>query len=229
MPGAIVDEVEVIIEDVGGGGGGKPPARDGGDDGDRDKRRRDDGGDGSPPNPRRYQTAITLGIVSILMFFMALASAFIVRKAGSQDWVPLRIPVVLWVNTTVLLASSAVVELARHRMDDFQPIAFRRMWHLALGLGLLFLLGQFVAWRQLASEGVFIASNPASSFFYILTGAHAAHLAGGLAAMVYVTKRNFARTRLTQRTAVQVTAYFWHFLDALWVFVLVLLYLGSST
>jgi cytochrome c oxidase subunit III len=163
------------------------------------------------------------------MFFMALASAFIVRKGASHDWVPIHIPPILWLNTVVLLTSSAAIEAARRKMDSFELRGFRRFWGLALVLGLLFLAGQFFAWRQLASQGIFLATNPASSFFYILTGAHAAHLLAGIAAMVYVSQRNFSRTRLTQRTAAQVTAYFWHFLDALWVFVLVLLYLGSST
>lgn len=228
MPGGVaVEEVEIIIED-GGGGGGKPPVRDGGDDGNRDRRRR--GGDGDPsPNPRRYHTAITLAIVSILMFFMALASAFIVRKGTGHDWVAIRIPGILWLNTVVLLVSSAAIEAARRKMDAFDPRGFRRFWSLGLGLGLLFLVGQFVAWRQLASQGVFIATNPGSSFFYILTGAHAAHLIAGIGAIIYVSERDFARTRLSQRTAAQVTAYLWHFLDALWVFVLLLLYLGSNT
>ena len=104
----VVDDIELIIEDIGGGGGNHPPA--GGDGGDGDKRRRP-----GPSSPRRYYTGIALAIVSILMFFMALASAYIIRKAGN-DWVPVHLPAVLWVNTVALLASSGTMELARRRL-----------------------------------------------------------------------------------------------------------------
>src|ERR1700728_4035140 len=108
MPGTTIEEIELIIEKKGGGGGGSaPPAGGNGGGGDDGKKR---------PNrrvsPGRYYTGIAIGIISVLMFFMALASAFLVRKGG-QDWVPVHIPALLWVNTLVLLASSGMMELAR--------------------------------------------------------------------------------------------------------------------
>src|SRR6266481_3506753 len=112
MPGttAFPDE-EIIIEDIGGGGGGPPPPPGGGDDGDgggddRNRRRK------WTPSPKRYSTAITIGIVSILMFFMALASAFIVLRRSSDLWVTVHLPRILWANTCVLLASSFTLESA---------------------------------------------------------------------------------------------------------------------
>ena len=121
MPGTrVVDDIELIIEDIGGGGGNRPPA--GGDGGDGDKRRRP-----GPTSPRRYYTAIALAIVSILMFFMALASAYIIRKASS-DWVPVRLPAVLWANTLALLASSATMELARRNLATGNVKRFRALW-----------------------------------------------------------------------------------------------------
>jgi cytochrome c oxidase subunit 3 len=222
-------EIELIIEGIGGGGGrGKPPAggSDGGDNG--------PGGQGgnkrrpsSPPSSRRYYTGMALAIVSILMFFMALASAFLVRRGTSLDWVPVHLPPVLLVNTLILLASSGTLELARRRLTRSDLNGFRTLWSVTTALGLLFLLGQLIAWRQLVAAGVFIASNPASSFFYIFTGLHALHLFGGVGALSYVSLRRFEIAKVSRSVAAEVTSYYWHFMDALWVFLLALLYLGK--
>ncbi len=226
MPGTTaVPDIEVIIEDGGGGGGGGPtPPPGGGDDGDDGKRRRP----GGRPSPNRYYTGIALGIVSILMFFMALASAFLVRRGTSGDWIPVHLPAVLWLNTLALIASSFTLERARRSLSRLDVSGFRKLWALTTGLGALFLIGQLVAWRQLVTQGVFMASNPASSFFYIFTAAHGVHLLGGVAALVYVLVRKFDNKRsIALPTAAEVASYYWHFMDGLWVFLLALLYLGK--
>jgi cytochrome c oxidase subunit III len=214
-------DIDVIEKRNGGGSGNLPPVRGhggGGDDGKNQPRRR--------PSPNRYYTGIAIGIVSVLMFFMALASAFLVRKGGA-DWVPVHIPALLWFNTLVLLASSVTLETARKHLADGDTRDFRRFWLVSTVLGVAFLLGQVLAWRILVSQGVYLSSNPASSFFYIFTGAHAVHLLGGVGALIYVAVRNFDVARISRTVAADITAYFWHFLDALWLFLLLILYLGK--
>jgi cytochrome c oxidase subunit 3 len=223
MPGSTATpEIELIIEKKtsDGGGGILPPTgrNGGGDDGKRPRRENS--------SPKRYYTGMALGIVSILMFFMALASAFLVRK-GNGNWIPVHIPTLMWINTVVLLASSATLELARHRLAQGRLSDYKNLWLLTAILGAGFLVGQIVAWRQLVAEGIYLASNPASSFFYIFTGAHALHLFGGVAALIYVAKRNFDQAQVTRSVAAEVTSYYWHFMDALWLFLLTLLYLGK--
>ena len=138
MPGTdVLDEIDLVVEDTGRGGGGKPPDRDdhrggGGDDANFRPRR---------PNPsqssqRRYQTTILLGMVSICMFFMALAAAFLVRRTG-KDWINFKLPAIIWINTIVLLTSSLTVDLARRRLalndqSGFQDDVAR---HDSLGCG----------------------------------------------------------------------------------------------
>jgi cytochrome c oxidase subunit 3 len=222
MPGTTAfPDVEPVVEDIGGGGGPTPPA--GGGDGDDDGKHRRPG----TPSPNRYYTGITLGIVSILMFFMALASAFLVRRGTSGDWIPVHLPAVLWLNTLALIASSFTLERARRSLSRLDLSGFRKLWTVTTGLGGLFLIGQLVAWQQLVAEGVFMASNPASSFFYIFTAAHGVHLLGGIAALVYVLVRKFDNSGLRLPTAAEVVSYYWHFMDGLWVFLLALLYLGK--
>ena len=227
MPGttAFPDE-ELIVEDIGGGGGGPTPPPGGGDDGDgggddRNRRRK------WTPSPKRYSTAIAIGIVSILMFFMALASAFIVLRRGSDLWVTVHLPRILWANTCVLLASSFTLESARRRLFLADASGFRKFWLATTALGFLFVAGQLIAWRQLVAQGVYIASNQASSFFYIFTGAHAVHLLGGVGALLFVSLRKFEKTKISLPAAAEITSYYWHFMDGLWIFLLALLYLGK--
>ncbi|HXH66982.1 MAG TPA: cytochrome c oxidase subunit 3 [Candidatus Limnocylindrales bacterium] len=224
MPGSIATpESELIIEKKtsDGGGGNLPPAghNGGGDDGGKRPRR-------DNASPKRYYTGMVLGIVSILMFFMALAATFLVLRGG-RNWTPVHIPTVLWVNTLVLLASSATLELARQRLGQGRLAEYRNLWLLTTALGVGFLMGQIVAWRQLVAQGIYLANNTASSFFYIFTGLHALHLIGGVAALIFVARRNFDQAQVTRTVAAEVTSFYWHFMDALWLFLLALLYLGK--
>jgi cytochrome c oxidase subunit 3 len=223
MPGTTSQkDIELIIEPVGRGGGPAAPPAGGDDSGGNGGERRRPG----QPSPNRYYTGIAVAIVSILMFFMALASAFLLRKGSSTNWVAVRIPPLLWLNTLILLASSCTVELARKQLAIQNLSKFKRYWNLSTILGVLFLTGQLVVWRQLEAQGIYLASNPASSFFYIFTGAHALHLLGGVVALLYVATRNFDKAKVSRSVTAEVTSYYWHFLDALWIFLLLLLYVG---
>jgi cytochrome c oxidase subunit 3 len=215
MPGTVTDEIE-IVHSGGGGGNGKGSGPGGGGGG---------GADGAPAMPQRvYVTGMTIALGGILMFFMALTSAYIVRKGLSTDWRQLALPRVLWLNTVILLASSATIARARRQLSAADAAGFRYWWGVTTALGLLFLGGQLIAWRQLAGEGVYLASNPSSSFFYLLTAAHGVHLLGGVIALLAVMVR--ATKKLTRATAAEVVSIYWHFMDVLWVFLLLLLYLG---
>jgi cytochrome c oxidase subunit III len=223
MPGTSTPhEIELVSEKKNGGGGRElPPAGGNGGGGDDGKKRPN-----RPVSPSRYYTGIGIGIVSVLMFFMALASAFLVRRGG-PDWVPVHIPGLLWVNTIVLVTSSGTLELARKRLAQLDVSGFRRYWLVTTILGVVFLIGQVVAWRVLVKQGIYLASNPASSFFYIFTGAHAVHLLGGVGALIYAARRNYDAARITRTVAAEVTSYYWHFMDALWLFLLALMYMGK--
>lgn len=226
MPGTSAPpDIEIIIEDSRGGGGGGERPPDGGDDGDdsdfdRHRRRQ-------PASPRRFSTGIAIGMVSILMFFMALASAFLVLHHNSHVWVAVHLPRILWANTAVLMGSSFMLERARARLSLGDHRGFRKLWLVTTVLGFLFVAGQLVAWRELAAQGVYIASNQASSFFYIFTGAHGVHLLGGVAALLFVQLRNFEKSQISRLLAAEITSYYWHFMDGLWIFLFALLYLGK--
>jgi len=159
------------------------------------------------------------------MVFAALTSAFVVRRGLSDDWASMHKPGILWVNTAVLLASSVMLDLSRRALKAGDRSKFNLWWSAGTVLGILFLVGQAIAWRQLKDAGVFIASNPSSSFFYVLTASHAFHLLGGVAALVYVDIQAL-RLQLgpAKRTAIDITAIFWHFLDGIWLYLMILFY-----
>ncbi|HVH70195.1 MAG TPA: cytochrome c oxidase subunit 3, partial [Candidatus Dormibacteraeota bacterium] len=152
---------------------------------------------------------------------------FLVLHHGSKVWVAVELPKILWLNTAILLGSSFALERARLRLSLGDLGGFRKLWLLTTVMGFLFVAGQLVAWRQLVTEGVYIASNQASSFFYIFTGAHGVHLLGGVAALLFVLLRNFEKSQISVSLAAEITSYYWHFMDGLWIFLFVLLYLGK--
>jgi cytochrome c oxidase subunit 3 len=176
----------------------------------------------------RYRIGMWVALASILMMFTALSSAYIVRAASSSDWQPLRMPRILWLSTALILISSGTLEAARRNWKAAADN--KRRWLLAtVVLGLGFLGSQLLAWRQLVRQGVYVASNPHSSFFYLFTAAHGVHLLGGLLALTYLLLR--ARPSRSDQAALQksqagadaVTLY-WHFMDFLWIYLFVLLF-----
>jgi cytochrome c oxidase subunit 3 len=214
-------DTEIVVIDIGGGGGGIEPPAGGGGGGDSDK-----GGRPRKPPQGRYSTAITLGMISIFMFFLVPCTVFLVLEHTSKAWVPAHLPRILWLNTVILLTSSYTLQRARQRLLSADFSGFRKLWRATTVLGILFLGGQIIAWLQLVASGLYIASNQATSFFYIFTAAHAVHLVGGIAALLYVALRDFEKGKISRQTAVKITSYYWHFMDGLWVFLLLLLYFG---
>ena len=135
---------------------------------------------------RTYRLGMWFALTGIVMLFAAFTSALVVRKGMSFDWILFSVPRVLWLNTFVLVASSATLELSRRSLSAGAANEFIRWLSATVILGLGFLGGQLVAWRELASRGIYLATNPGSSFFYVLTAAHGIHLLGGVVALAYV-------------------------------------------
>lgn len=179
--------------------------------------------------PPPASTGIWVILAAIAMSFAALTSALVVRKGGATDWRHFALPSILYLNTLILLASSVSLEVARKRVASFMSagrtgVANPARWlYITLGLGLAFVAGQYIAWRELNAQGLYLATNPSSSFFYVFTAAHALHLIGGLGGLVRViAKLNSASLR---RTTLDATSRYWHFMDVLWVYLLLLLWM----
>ena len=164
-------------------------------------------------------------LAASVMVFVALTGAFVFRRGLSGDWASTPKPPILFPNTAVLLASSFALEVARRALKAGARPRFNAWWGGGALLGVLFLLGQALAWQQLKGRGIYVATSPSSSFFYVLTASHAFHLVGGVAALIYVAVRSLRPILGPVRcTIVDISAIFWHFLDGLWVYLMVLLY-----
>jgi cytochrome c oxidase subunit III len=179
-------------------------------------------------SPPPSSTAIWVVLFAITMMFAAFTSALIVRKGSSLDWRTFKLPSILFFNTLLLLASSVTLEVSRRRIAAFmggrksQVESPARWLYITLFLGLLFVAGQYVAWLRLSAKGLYLATNPSSSFFYVLTATHALHVLGGLGGLVHVI-RGLSKSTL-RRSTLDATARYWHFMDILWLYLLFLLW-----
>jgi cytochrome c oxidase subunit 3 len=189
----------------------------------------------APGSPAR--TGVWIGIAAISMAFAALTSAMMVRYGATPDWHGFTVPPILYFNTLVLLLSSGTMLLAHRRLDagweaaaDAPPGAITMTpgltWlGITMALGLLFVVGQVLAWRSLAAQGLFLATHPSSSFFYVFTALHAIHVLGGLGALGYLIYRVRSSGPYDDPPAgaAAATSLYWHFMDVLWLYLLVLL------
>jgi cytochrome c oxidase subunit III len=189
-----------------------------------------------PPRPERSETGVWIGVSAIMMTFAAFTSAMVVRQGASQDWMHFELPRVLYLNTFILLGSSLTLGIARWRFTSLATAlasgsslskklyADGIYWlYVTAGLGMLFVGGQLLAWRDLVRQGLLLATNPSSSFFYVFTALHALHLAGGIGGLFYII-RKLGKTNGTARTTgLGAVCVYWHFMDGLWVYLFVLL------
>ena len=179
------------------------------------------GGSGERADPRRIGLLAFLGTVTML--FVGFTSTYIVRES-SADWRPLAPPPVLYANTLILVASSFALERSRRLLRGWDLPGAQSWFSLTGALGVLFVLGQILTWRALGAQGVFLATNIHSSFFYLLTGLHGVHLLGGLVwfGVLYSSAKKLAITPGTDALALFAT--YWHFLAGLWLYLLFLLF-----
>jgi len=178
-------------------------------------------------HPQKF--ALWLFIVSIVMFFAALTSAYIVRK-GEGNWLEFELPMSFWANSIVILISSLTMHWA-YLLAKKNEV---KMLKVAMGitgfLGSIFLIGQFIAWGSLVNSGVFFTgptSNPSGSFLYVLTGMHWLHLISGVVFLMIVVFDVFRFKVHSKRILrIEMCATYWHFLDILWLYLFAFLLLN---
>jgi cytochrome c oxidase subunit 3 len=164
---------------------------------------------------------VFLAVVGCL--FALFTSAYFMRMAVS-DWQPLPLPRQLWLNTGVLVLSSIALQCASVAARRGQIDTVRLGLATAGLTALAFLIGQLMAWRQLTADGYFLTSNPANSFFYLITGMHGLHILGGLVGLGRTTMGAWKGARPERlRLGVELCAMYWHFLLFVWLAVFALL------
>ena len=177
------------------------------------------------------RTGIWVGLSAIAMMFAALTSALYVREGASTDWHHIVLPPILWFNTLALIASSIALEVARRRIGAFMRgqesnRSLPMLWlQITMLLGLVFVVGQYLAWLNLRAQGLYLPTNPNSSFFYVFTGVHVLHVLGGLGGLTRVMLKFRSATTPLRRSTLDATSYYWHFMGMLWIYLLFVLWM----
>jgi cytochrome c oxidase subunit 3 len=191
---------------------------------------------GTKPRPTPGSpSGIWVGIFAITMSFAAFTSALFVRQ-GSGDWIHVVLPRLIYANTGVLLLSSISLEMSRRAFAAAQDgargvheltssaLSTSLAWlGITLVLGFTFVAGQYLVWKELAAQGLYLATTSNSSFLYVLTVAHALHVLGGITGLLRLAVR-MTRKHITLRSrSVMNTAIYWHFMGVLWLYLLLVI------
>lgn len=174
-------------------------------------------------HPQKF--AMWLFIVSIVMIFAALSSAYIVRQADG-NWLVFELPNILWVNSGVIIISSIFMQWAylSAKKDNLEQVKLATTITAILGVG--FLVGQVYAWGDLVNNQVYLVGNPSGSFVYILTGLHGLHLISGIIFLLIVLVSTFKYKVHSQNIArIEICTTYWHFLGGLWLYLFIFLLL----
>jgi cytochrome c oxidase subunit 3 len=177
---------------------------------------------------RSYKLILLFAMVSMFMLFAGLTSAFVVSKSRA-DWLKdFQIPTAFYISTVVILCCSVTFHLAKKVIQKDNRNATTSFLLATLALGILFVILQFVGFRQIVDSGYYFtgsASSITSTFLYVVTILHLAHLAGGIISLLIIIYNHFKQKyNSTQTLGIELGAMYWHFLDFLWVYLFLFLY-----
>jgi cytochrome c oxidase subunit 3 len=169
-----------------------------------------------------------LGMASIVMMFVAFTSAYLVRQAAG-NWLEFALPRIFFVSTIVILISSVTLHLSYRSFVQENISVYRSLLVLSFLLGIAFIVLQYQGWMQLYSLGIDLKGNPSGGFLYVISGIHAVHVLGGLVAMFIALLSSFLlKKKISERRKInfELTLQYWHFVDLLWVYLLLFLYIS---
>ncbi|HCM74796.1 MAG TPA: cytochrome oxidase subunit III [Cytophagales bacterium] len=175
-------------------------------------------------HPKKF--AMWLFVASVGMLFAALTSAYIVRQAEG-NWLYFNLPATLYWTTAVILVSSVTMQMAYWAAKNDQLERVKSLVVITTGLGVVFLVGQLVAWKDLVAQNVYFVGNPSGSFLYVLTGLHGLHIVSALVYLIIVLVSAY-RFKIHSKSLAQIemcTTY-WHFLGGLWLYLFIFLLLN---
>ena len=204
----------------GGSAGGNDGNNDGGD---------DFFGEAGEYSSSKYRIAMWFLLLVIAMTFGGLVGAYIlISSNGVMEWTPFALPFQVWISTFLILASSVSHKISQKALNVGIQEKAKRWLLVTAVFGGMFISSQILAWLELVRRGVYVQSNPYAGFFYILTAVHAVHVVGGIAALGYLVLRTWQPTflfdELEKRKEISgVVGWYWHFMDGLWIFLLLLL------
>ena len=170
-------------------------------------------------HPHKFTLWVAIG--SIVMMFAGLTSAFIV-KSNQTNWTPVEIPFIFWISTAAIILSSLTIQLALRSFKQRQMSRFRSLVAVTLVLGISFVAMQWIGFNELWAQKVTFKGGNAGQFLYVIFGLHALHVIGGVIALLVMFVRAFTgKTKIYTAVPIEVAAIYWHFVDLLWVYLLI--------
>ena len=170
-----------------------------------------------------HKFTLWVGIGSILMMFAGLTSAYIVKR-NQANWVTFDLPWLFWYSTVTIIASSGTVYLALKAFKQRQMARYRKMMGSTVILGVLFIVLQTLGFQQLWAKGITLQANVSYSFLYVIVGLHAVHVISGVVALLVIFAKGFStKTRRYDSLPVELVSTYWHFVDILWIYLLIFL------
>ncbi len=211
-----------------GGGNGGDSKNDGGNDGEFQKNN-PFGDNLNDFKPETFRILTWFLLLIVFMTFGGLIGAYVVLATNkAMEWQPFSLPYQIWVSTALIIASTIAYEFSNRFLQAKNQAGSRSFLLIATALGGTFIASQILAWLQLVNRGVYVGGNPYAGLFYILTATHALHVVGGISALGYLVLKTKKPTALSEemlkrRTYSKVIGWYWHFMDALWLVLVLLL------
>lgn len=170
-----------------------------------------------------HKFTLWVGIGSLLMMFAGLTSAYIVKR-NQAGWQTFDLPRLFWYSTVAIIISSITIYLAEKAFKQREMAKYRKLLSATVILGVLFIVVQFFGFRQLNIQGLGLGKKGSVDFLYVIVGLHAAHVLGGLIALIILFAKAFSKkTRNYNSVPVELVSTYWHFVDILWVYLLIFL------
>ncbi len=170
-----------------------------------------------------HKFTLWVAIASILMMFAGLTSAYIVKR-NQANWFTFEIPMAFWYSTAVIILSSITIWRAEQKFKQREMAAYKSLLTVTFVLGLLFVLLQVVGFVTLAKSGLTLQKNVSISFLYVIVGLHGLHVIGGIVALIVIFSKAFSKSiRNYNSVPVEVMSTYWHFVDFLWIYLLIFL------
>lgn len=170
-----------------------------------------------------HKFALWVAIGSLLMMFAGLTSAYIVKR-NMANWQGYDLPHAFWYSTLAILISSVTMYLAQQSFKQRAMSKYRKLLIVTLVLGALFILFQVLGFQQLYAKQVTLTANVSYSFMYVIVSLHAAHVLGGIIALFILFAKAFSKkTRIYNTVPVELVSTYWHFVDILWIYLLIFL------
>jgi len=170
-----------------------------------------------------HKFALWVGIAGIVMMFGAFTSAYVIRRAAG-NWLEFKLPDIFFLNTVVIVASSFTLHYAYTSFKKGREKLYKSLLLTTFALGIVFVVLQYQGWQAMNAIGATFTVNPSSSFIYVISGLHAAHVLGGVAALIVALTHAFVlpfKPTIRRKQRFELVCHYWHFVDVLWVYLIV--------